>query len=108
MNISTNQSRYKNVVLLSPFIIILINCIVAIFFGKLIGKWSFIPIILIEWCLFMYFVLTYGGVTSIKAWLRKPNKSYGWIIFSILIGMGTIPIFLLHNSLLTDWTIWLP
>jgi uncharacterized protein len=104
MNLFTN----KNSVLLSPFLIMAINYIVAIIFGKLIGKWAFIPIILIEWCLFLFFILKFSELNSVKNWLKKPFGNVGWALLALLMGVLPIPIFLMHYDLLTTWEIWLP
>ncbi|WP_276682519.1 CPBP family intramembrane glutamic endopeptidase [Empedobacter brevis] len=102
------HSRSTKLVLFSPFIIITVNIVVAIIFGKIIEKWAFIPIILIEWCLFMYFIIKYGGKESIKKWLKKSDKKWGWKILCLLVGILPLPIFLKYNILLEGWTIWLP
>ncbi len=99
----------KRIVLISPFLITAINVIVAFSFGEIIGKWAFIPIVLIEWALFMFFVLKYGGgKDSIKKWLQKPKGSFIWSILAVLMGLITLPLFLMHDETLTNWTIWLP
>ena len=49
--------KNKRIALLSPFIIIFGNILSALIFGKLIGKWFFIPLIIIEWFLFLFFIL---------------------------------------------------
>ena len=109
MGITLNTgSRDKTIVLISPFLIIAINYFVAIIFGKAIGKWAFIPIVLIEWCIFVFFVLKYGGVSSVKSWLKKPEGSLGWAALALLMGIITIPIFLKNYGLLTRCEIWLP
>lgn len=104
MNIITK----KNIVLLSPFLIISVNIFVAVIFGKIIGKWAFIPIILVEWCLFAFFIWRYGGTDSIKKWLKKPSGNFGWSILALLIGFIPLPIFLMHFRLLNSWEIFLP
>lgn len=104
MNILTK----KNIVLLSPFLIIAVNIFVAVIFGKLIGKWAFIPIILVEWCLFAFFIWRYSGTNSIKDWLKKPEGKLGWSILALLIGFTPLPIFLMHFRLLNSWEIFLP
>lgn len=98
----------KNIVIISPFIIIVVNIITAIVFGKLIGKWSFIPLILIEWILFLFFILRYGQNDSIRNWLKYSNKNWGWNIVTVIIGLIPLPIFLKYNYLLSDWSIWMP
>lgn len=102
------NSKSAKAVILSPFLIIAVNLIVAIIFGRLFEKWAFIPLILIEWFLFMFFVIKYGGITAIKNWLKKSNKNWGWNIASLMIGLIPLPIFLKYNNLLNDWMIWLP
>jgi uncharacterized protein len=103
-----NQLKSVRMVYLSPFIIITVNCLVAILFGKIIGKWAFIPIIFIEWCLFLFFIKKYSGPNQIKKWLSKPKENLGWLALSLLIGILPIPLFLQHYDLLTTWEIILP
>tara|TARA_R110000744_G_scaffold355045_3_gene461507 strand:- start:128 stop:766 length:639 start_codon:yes stop_codon:yes gene_type:complete len=99
----------KRIVLISPFLITAINVIVSFTFGEIIGKWAFIPIVLIEWILFMFFVFKYGdGKYSIKRWLQKPKGSIVWSILAVSMGLITLPLFLMHHGTLTHWTIWLP
>jgi membrane protease YdiL (CAAX protease family) len=101
-------NKKRTIVLLSPFLIILINFIVAIISGKLIGKWAFIPVILIEWCFFLFLVLRFGGSESIKKWLKKPSGSFGWTILALFVSLIPLPLFLLHSATLSSWIIWLP
>lgn len=103
-----NPSKRKTIVLASPFLITAINFLVAYVFGEIMGKWAFIPIILIEWCLFMFFVLRFGGVDSIKKWLKKPSGSFGWAILALAMGLISLPIFLMHWELLSPWEVWIP
>ncbi|KQT20969.1 hypothetical protein ASG22_16260 [Chryseobacterium sp. Leaf405] len=104
----SNVLYHSKFVIFSPFIIITTNIIVALVFGSLIGKWVFIPIILTEWCMFMFFVLKYGGTASVKQWLKNRNTNWGWIIITVILGLLPLPIFLKFNHLLNDWTVWLP
>ncbi|WP_313374421.1 CPBP family intramembrane glutamic endopeptidase [Chishuiella sp.] len=100
--------KNKRITLLSPFIIIFGNILSALIFGKLIGKWSFIPLIIIEWFLFLFFILKFGEESSIKNWLKKGNKNWFWIIITLIIGLIPIPIFIKHNHLLQDWSVFIP
>ncbi len=56
----------------------------------------------------MVFVSFFGGVKSIKRWLKKPVGSFGWTILALIIGLIPLPLFLLHSELLSPWEIWLP
>jgi membrane protease YdiL (CAAX protease family) len=103
-----NPDENKIRVLFSPLLIIPINYLVATFSGKVIGKWAFIPIILVEWCLFIFFILKFGGPISIRNWLSKPSGKYGWSLLALATGLIPIPIFLKHHLLLSPWQIWLP
>lgn len=96
------------VVIASPFLIIAANFGLAYTFGQIIGKWAFIPMILVGWLLWLFFIFKYGGVESIKKWLRKPSGSFGWNILAVMVGLIPLPLFLLHYELLDNWTIWLP
>lgn len=98
----------KQIVLSSPFVIIAINFGIAFLFGNIIGKWAFIPIILIEWCLFLYCILKYSDKETRKAWLQKSKGSFGWTLLALFIGLLPLPLFLMHNETLGVWQVWLP
>ena len=98
----------KEIVIASPFLIIAINFGVAFLFGGIIGKWAFIPIILIEWCLFLYFILAYTEKETRKSWLKKSKGSFGWNILALFIGILPLPLFLMHHETLKIWQVWLP
>ena len=98
----------KQIVLLSPFIIIGVNFGVAFAFKQTLGNWAFAPMILIGWALWLFFILKFGRRESIAHWLKKPNGKWGWAVFAILVGLIPLPLFIFHSNTLTDWTIWLP
>lgn len=102
------KTNNKTIVLLSPFIIIAVDIIVAIIFGKLIGKWAFAPIILFSWLLFAFFIFRFGGKNPFKNWLKPPEKSWGYTILALFVGLIPLPIFLRFSDALEGWTIWLP
>ncbi|UZR97980.1 CPBP family intramembrane glutamic endopeptidase [Chondrinema litorale] len=103
MNLTKQQT-----VLLSPFLIITINFVNAFLFGQIIGKWAFIPIILIEWVLFLYLVIRYAGKETIKNWLAKPKNSFAWNLLALFIGLLPLPLFIFHHDTLSTWQVWLP
>lgn len=98
----------QSIVLISPFLIITINFAVAYLFGEFIGKWAFIPIILIEWLLFLYFIIRYTESETRNKWLNKPKGSFGWNFFALFIGLLPLPLFLMHYETLETWQVWLP
>ncbi|OBX22897.1 MULTISPECIES: CPBP family intramembrane glutamic endopeptidase [Bizionia] len=98
----------RNIVLASPFLIIAINFGIAFLFGNIIGKWAFIPIIVIEWCLFLFFILRYTEKETRQKWLQKPKGSFGWNILALFIGILPLPLFLMHYDTLDIWYVWLP
>lgn len=98
----------KSIVLLSPFVIIAINFGIAYLFGNIIGKWAFIPIILIEWCLFLFFILKYSSNTIRKEWLQRSKGNFGWNILALFVGFLPLPLFLMHYETLGSWQVWLP
>ena len=98
----------KNIVLASPFLIILISFGSAFLFGNIIGKWAFIPIILIQWCLFMFFILKFTTKVVREKWLLKSTKPFGWNILALFIGFLPLPLFLMHFETLGTWQVWLP
>lgn len=98
----------KEIVLASPFLIIAVNFGVAFLFGNIIGKWAFIPIILIEWLLFIFFIVKYSAKETRHEWLQKSIGSFWWIILALFIGILPLPLFLLHYETLNIWQVWLP
>ncbi|MEO1487350.1 MAG: CPBP family intramembrane glutamic endopeptidase [Bacteroidota bacterium] len=98
----------KQIVLLSPFLIIGVNFGVAYAFQETLGNWAFAPMILVGWALWLFFILKFGRRESIKQWLKKPNGKWGWAVLALLVGLIPLPLFIFHSDTLTDWTIWLP
>lgn len=93
---------------ISPFIIIAINVLVAIIAGEFIGKWAFVPIILIEWMLFIFCIKYFGSKGSLKTWTKPINRKWGWKILAISMGLLTLPLLLMHYDLLVHWQYFLP
>lgn len=106
-HVSKNPSR-KDIVIGSPFLIIGINFGIAFLFGGIIGKWASVPIILIEWCLFLFFIFRYTDKEIRKSWLKKAKGSFGWNILALFIGILPLPLFLLHYEELAIWQVSLP
>lgn len=100
--------KKRSIVLGSPFLILIVSYLVAVGFGKLIGKWAFIPIILSMWCLAIFFIVTYEDKGFIKKWLKKSKTSLGWVFITLLVALIPLPIFLKHFQHLSSWRIWLP
>ncbi len=98
----------RNIVIASPFLIIATNFGVAFLFGALIGKWAFMPMVLIGWALWLFFILKYGGPGSIKKWLQKAKGGFGWGFLALTVGLIPLPLFLLHNGTLSGWEIVIP
>ncbi|MBO0355607.1 CPBP family intramembrane metalloprotease [Muricauda ruestringensis] len=98
----------KQIVLASPFLIIAINFGIAFLFGSIIQKWAFVPIILIEWCLFLFFIYKYTKKETRKKWLQEPKGSFGWIVLALFMGILPLPLFLMHYETLGIWKVWIP
>jgi membrane protease YdiL (CAAX protease family) len=98
----------RQVVITSPFLIISVNFGVAFLFGQWIGKWAFVPMIVIGWMLWLFFILRYGKGPSVKSWLQKPTGSKGWMVLAIITGLIPLPLFILHKDTLSHWNVWLP
>lgn len=97
----------KRIVILSPFLVIGVNFAIAFVSKQLIGKWAFVPMILIGWLLWLSFIFKFGGIESIKSWLKSPERSW-WSFLAVLVGFIPLPLFIFHNDTLSEWTIWLP
>lgn len=98
----------REIVIASPFLIIVVNFAVAFIFGEFMEKWAFIPMILIGWLLWLFFIFKYGGKESITDWLKKAKGAFGWKLIAVFVGLIPLPLFLMHYQLLNHWKIWLP
>jgi membrane protease YdiL (CAAX protease family) len=98
----------KRIVTLSPFLIIGFNFGIAYLFGQLIGKWAFVPMILVGWTLWTFFIFKYGGIESIKNWLKESKSNLWWEILAVFIGLLPLTLFIFHLDTLSAWTVWLP
>ncbi|MBJ2175713.1 CPBP family intramembrane metalloprotease [Aureibaculum sp. A20] len=98
----------KKIVLASPFLIITLNFAIAFLFGGIIGKWVFIPIILFEWGLFLFFIIRYSNYETRKRWLQKSKGAIRWNLLALIIGILPLPLFLMHYETLAIWHVWLP
>ena len=108
--VDRNSTINKRLIIYSPFIIIVVNILVAILFGSIIGKWAFIPIILVEWLMFLLFIHFQKKDHEHKKWLKSSigkSKAF-WATLCIIIGLIPLPIFLKHYHLLADLTVFIP
>ena len=98
----------KRLIILSPVVIIGVDHLVARVAGHFWGAWAFVPVVLVAWCMSVFFIFWGGGFPSIRKWLKKPEGSFGWAILALSVSLVTLPMFLLHWRLLAPWFIWLP
>lgn len=102
------NGKQRSIVIASPLLIIITNYISALCFGELIGKWAFVPIIIVEWCLFAFFIKRYSSEISLKKWLGKPLRSLILLPLVLIVGLIPLPLFIKYNHLLISWPVWLP
>jgi len=103
-----NLSSRHPAVILSPLLIILVNFGIAVLFRQSMGKWVFIPMILVGWMLWIFFIVYFGKKSSIQRWLQKPKGGIKWGLLAVLFGLIPIPLFIFHSDTLSTWQIWLP
>ncbi len=108
MNQKVTSSKNRTLIVFSPFIICLLGFALVVSFKGLLGKWVFIPLIVIEWSILAFFILKFGTKESFQKWLGKPVRNYVWPVFSISLGLISIPVFVCFYHLLSGWEIWLP
>jgi membrane protease YdiL (CAAX protease family) len=100
--------KERRIVLSSPFLIIAVNLGVALLFGQMLGKWAFVPMIIIGWVLWLFFIMKFGNAESIKKWLAKPTGKIGWAFLAIVTGLIPLPLFIFHYNTLSDWKVFIP
>ncbi len=102
------ESTHRKIAIASPFLIILVNFSLAFLFKPIWGKWAFVPMILMGWALWLFFILKLGQENAIKIWLKKPVGAIGWSLLAVAVGLIPLPLFLFHADTLTTWQIGLP
>ena len=101
--------RASRAALLSPFAITAVNFAVAYVAGGVIGKWAFLPIILVEWALFAFVIYYFGGGSAaVQRWLAPTQGGTTWKILALAPALLPLPLFLMHYGALAPWTVWLP
>jgi membrane protease YdiL (CAAX protease family) len=98
----------RKYILYTPILVIFTNVFIAFFFGRWMGKWVFIPIILIEWVLYVLFISLFSSKIQLKNWIKPSKKQYSWQVLTIIIALLPLPIFLKYNYLLNHWKIFIP
>jgi len=98
----------RDIVIVSPLVTLVVNFASAYILGYFIGKWAFVPMIILGWLTWSFFILKYGSRDYLERWLQKCSGLYGWKILAIIVGLIPLPLFLMHYHLLDDWVIWLP
>ena len=98
----------QRIVTLSPLLIIAVNFGIAYSFGQLIGKWAFVPMILVGWILWLFLIQRFGGTSSVNKWLKKSPGRIWWKVLAIFVGLIPLPLFIFHQNTLSEWTVWMP
>lgn len=93
--------------ILSPVLILVIAQASATLFGRYLGLWVYIPIILVNWVV-LGFILYQYGLNHIRKWLQKPQGHWIWIIIAVLVGFSSLPLFLQHYQVLLNLSILIP
>jgi len=103
----TNHSR---TVLLSPIVVLVFGNVTARISGRLLGVWSWIPVMLVYWITLALIMAFAGGWSAFWRWLRPSQGAWGWRLLSFATAVLFIPVFRLNfRSLNEPWVVssWL-
>lgn len=76
----------KNLIILSPFIIICLGFLAAKLSTRYIGEWAFIPTALIYWTEIIILILI-TVKSNLRKFFQKPIDKKKWLIMCIVIGL---------------------
>lgn len=86
-------------VLLSPLAILAVGHLTARFAGATLGVWVWIPLNLVLWAMFAFFIAWGGGGGALRRWLGPARGAWGWKVLAIAVGLIPLPLMLLHWKL---------
>lgn len=100
-----NQLKIRrNIILLSPFIILVIGNFSARLFIKLLGKWAWTGYFMIYWGMILLILVFSGSFREkYRSWFRKSQGSPWWkslrlpILSHMLTDLGNLSVFLFMN-----------
>jgi membrane protease YdiL (CAAX protease family) len=90
-SIHSNDTR-KNLILLSPVVVILLGQLAARILGPAIGVWSWIPLNIGYWTAIILLIKWGGDRPAIRRWLRPSQGHWLWPVLTILVAVvPTVP-----------------
>lgn len=90
-----NQNlTFHKYVLFSPMLIIGAGYLTVIASGGFLREWVWIPLVLVLWSLFALVIYWSGGWKSVNKWLSSRDRSIGWPLFAVSVGLIPLPPFL--------------
>lgn len=103
-----SASWKKNLLLLSPVLVIGLTSLTARAIGQQLGDWSWVPVFLVYWILLTLLLVWGAGWGTYKRWVRPSQGAWGWRLLPLITLALFTPTFLLNWSALNSWGIALP
>ena len=105
-----SENMRRNLILLSPFVVILLGQLAARTLGPAIGIWSWVPLNIGYWTMIILLIKWGGGRQAILKWLRPSEGNWRWPVLAIVIAVvPTVPMLFPDTwKLFLQLRIWLP
>jgi len=101
--------KLRQLLLLSPLLVISAGFIVAHFSARLFGVWAWIPLSLVYWSVLALLIAAGGGVKAMRQRLVPLRGRYwGWAVLGMAVGLLPLPVLLTKGAVLQRMGVWLP
>ena len=95
------SSRKRNLILLSPLLVIACGHLFARVCVRFLGAWTWLPLMLVYWALLLGCVLGAREWPLLVAAYKRPSGRPWWLA-GLAVGLLPLPLLLLHGRLLRD------
>jgi membrane protease YdiL (CAAX protease family) len=104
------NERGRRLAVFSPFALIGSGHLLQRVLGEVLGVWSWIPTMLFFWAVVAALAVTCVGRDGVRRWWRPGRSASAWSALAVLMGLLSLPQFLLHWPVLREphvFALWL-
>jgi len=105
-----NKISKRQLIILSPLLVIALGHLTARIAGYFIGVLALIPIIIVFWSSIIFLIYWGAGKETFLKWLQPSKGKWWWTILALAVGFIPLPLLIYNWELLLPveiWTSWL-